>query len=76
MFVIRNLSDYYSQMFEPHLATFASYFTGTLNNVAEDCTSSIIYDTIISMNNILELAAQVPQVWHFYFYCECIGNNL
>lgn len=61
MFVIRNLSDYVPQMFEPHIVTFVSYFTTTLGS-AQDCTSSIVYDTIGAMNNILELSAQVPEV--------------
>lgn len=62
MFVIRNLSDYSPQMFEPHISTFVKYFTTTLST-AEDCTSPIVYDTIASMNNILELSTQVPQVY-------------
>jgi len=63
MFIIRNLSDYIPQMFEPHIATFVNYFTTTLSN-AEDCTSPMVYDTISAMNNILELSVQVPQVTH------------
>lgn len=60
--MIKNLSDYYPQMFEPHIATFVSYFTTTLSN-SDDCTSNVVYDTISSMNNVLELSIQVPQVW-------------
>jgi len=65
MFVIRNLSDYIPQMFEPHIATFVNYFTTTLSNV-EDCTSPMVYDTISAMNNILELSVQAPQVMQGY----------
>lgn len=61
MFVIRNLSDYIPQMFEPHIATFVNYFNTILSST-EDCTSPLVYDTISSMNNILELSVQVPQV--------------
>lgn len=64
MFVIRNLSDYFPKMFEPHIPTFTNYFSTILSNT-EDCTSSMVYDTICSMNNILELSIQVPQVWKF-----------
>lgn len=59
--MIRNLSDYIPQMFEPHIATFVNYFATTLAS-AEDCTSSTVYDTICSMNNLLELSVQVPPV--------------
>lgn len=59
--MIKNLSDYYPQMFEPHIATFVNYFTTTLAN-SVDCTSSVVYDTISSMNNVLEISIQVPQV--------------
>jgi len=62
MFIIKHLSDYIPQMFEPHLSTFINYFTTTLNN-AKDPTSSIVYDTISSMNNIMELSVEAPQVW-------------
>lgn len=62
MFVIRNLSDYIPQMFEPHIATFLNYFVTTLKSI-EDCTSPAVYDTISSMNNILELSIQDPQVY-------------
>lgn len=51
-------------MFEPHIATFVNYFTTTLASV-EDCTSTVIYNTISSMNNVLELSIQVPQVCKF-----------
>lgn len=61
MFIIRNLSDYIPQMFEPHLMSFVSFFTETLAT-AEDCTSPIVFDTISSMNNIIELSIHVPQV--------------
>lgn len=61
MFVIRNLSDYIPQMFEPHIATFVNYFITTLSSI-EDCNSPAVYDTISSMNNILELSIQDPQV--------------
>jgi len=60
--VIKNLSDYIPQMFESHLTTFVEYFIQTLNS-AEDCTSLIVYNTISSMNNVLELSTQVPQVF-------------
>lgn len=65
MFVIRNLSEYIPQMFEPHIATFVNYFITTLSST-EDCNSPVIYDTITSMNNILEVSVQSPQV------CELI----
>lgn len=61
MFIIRNLSDYIPQMFESNISTFINYFITTLNN-AENPTSSIVYDTISSMNNIMELTVQDPQV--------------
>lgn len=64
MFIIRNLSDYFPQMFEPHIPTFINYFSTTLSS-AEDCTSSIVYDAICSMNNLLESSLQVPQVCKF-----------
>lgn len=64
-FVIKNLSDYIPQMFESHLTTFVEYFIQTLNS-AEDCTSLIVYNTISSMNNVLELSTQVPQVMQAY----------
>lgn len=51
-------------MFEPHIVTFVNYFTTTLATT-EDCTSSLVYNSISSMNNILELAVQVPQVCKF-----------
>lgn len=60
-FVIKNLSDYIPQMFESHITTFVDYFIQTLNN-AGDSTSPVVYNTISSMNNILELSIQVPQV--------------
>lgn len=60
-FIIKHLSDYIPQMFESHITTFATYFIQTLNS-AEDCTSLVVYNTISSMNNILELSVQVPQV--------------
>lgn len=63
MFVIKNLSDYIPQMFERHIQLFVNYFITTLAN-AEDCTSSTVYDTISAMSNILELSAQVPQVFN------------
>jgi len=59
--VIKNLSDYIPQMFESHITTFVDYFIQTLNS-AEDCTSLVVYNTISSMNNIVELSIQVPQV--------------
>ncbi|XP_050419977.1 importin-4-like [Adelges cooleyi] len=65
MFVIRNLSDYIPQMFESHIVTFVNYFTTMLCSV-EDCTSSTVYDAISAMNNILELAVQVPEVIQVY----------
>lgn len=61
MFVIKNLTDYTPQMFEPHLTSFISFFTTTLSST-EDCTSPIVYDTISSMNNIIELSVPIPQV--------------
>lgn len=61
-FVIKNLSDYYPQMFETHIITFVDYFIQTLNS-AEDCTSPVVYNTISSMNNIIELSIQVQQVF-------------
>jgi len=60
--VIKNLSDYIPQMFESHIKTFVDYFIQTLNS-AEDCTSLIVYNTISSMNNVLELCIQVPEVF-------------
>jgi hypothetical protein len=48
-------------MFESHITTFVDYFIQTLNS-AEDCTSLAVYNTISSMNNIIELSIQVPQV--------------
>jgi len=59
--VIKHLSDYIPQMFESHITTFVDYFVQTLGN-AEDCTSLVVYNTISSMNNILELSTQIPQV--------------
>ncbi|KAL5244737.1 hypothetical protein ACI65C_012147 [Semiaphis heraclei] len=64
-FVIKNLSDYYPQMFETHIITFVDYFIQTLNS-AEDCTSPVVYNTISSMNNIIELSIQVQQVIQAY----------
>lgn len=63
-FVIKYLSDYIPQMFESHITTFVDYFIQTLNN-AGDCTSPVVSNTISSMNNILELSIQVPQVFRF-----------
>lgn len=60
--MIKNLSDYIPQMFESHITTFVDYFIRTLNS-AEDCTSLVVYNTISSMNNIVELSIQVPQVF-------------
>jgi len=60
--VIKNLSDYIPQMFESHITTFVDYFIQTLNST-EDCTSLVVYNTISSMNNIVELSIQVPQVF-------------
>lgn len=54
MFIIRNLTDYIPKMFEHHLSKFINYFVTILNN-AKDLTSSIVYDTISSMDNIIEL---------------------
>ncbi|KAL4119196.1 hypothetical protein QTP88_012040 [Uroleucon formosanum] len=64
-FVIKNLSDYIPQMFESHITTFVDYFIQTLNS-AGDCTSPVVYNTISSMNNILELSIQVPQIIQAY----------
>ncbi|XP_015365619.1 PREDICTED: importin-4-like [Diuraphis noxia] len=64
-FVIKNLSDYFPQMFEAHIITFVDYFIQTLNST-EDCTSPVVYNTISSMNNIIELSVQVPQVIQAY----------
>jgi len=61
MFIIKHLSDYIPQMFEPHILTFVNYFITTLSN-AKDPTSSIVYDIISSMNNIMELSVRIPQV--------------
>lgn len=63
-FVVKQLSDYIPQMFESHITAMVDYFIKTLNN-AEDCTSLVVYNTICSMNNILELSTQVPQVFKF-----------
>lgn len=60
--MIKNLSDYIPQMFESHITTFVDYFIQTLNST-EDCTSLVVYNTISSMNNIVELSIQVPQVF-------------
>ncbi|VVC26841.1 Armadillo-type fold,Armadillo-like helical,Importin-beta, N-terminal domain [Cinara cedri] len=60
MFVIKNLSDYVPEMFEPHLISFVNFFTTTLAS-AEDCTSPVVCDTISSMNNIIEISVQFPQ---------------
>ncbi|XP_050539704.1 importin-4-like [Daktulosphaira vitifoliae] len=65
MFIIKNLSDYIPQMFEPHILTFVSYFTTILSTI-DDGNSSAAYDTIIAMNNIIELSAQVPEVMQAY----------
>lgn len=70
-FMVRNLSDYIPQMFEPHIATFVNYFITTLNNT-EDCNSPVVYDTIMSMNNILEISVQAPQVCELIKIAETI----
>jgi len=62
MFIVKNLSNYIPQLFELHVSTFINYFMTILNNAA-DPTSSIVYDTISSMNNVMELCVESPQVW-------------
>lgn len=49
-------------MFESRITQYVNYFIIMLTGT-EDCTSTVVYNTISSMNNILELAIQVPQVF-------------
>ncbi|XP_022173439.1 importin-4-like [Myzus persicae] len=64
-FIIKNLTDYIPQMFESRITQYVNYFIIMLTGT-EDCTSTVVYNTISSMNNILELAIQVPQIAQAY----------